>query len=201
MRYFEDLEIGAETHFGSYEVTREEVLDFARKYDPQPFHLSDEDAAKTHFGRRRASLAETGLSGRHAPRERQDHRKDAVTLKAGNRLIPDRDNGDQPGRHPGHAIQIDRADPSTPRTVKTVGGIRSIRGDANAAPESLQSILRPRFVERVEARSLLASARSVRRSARSARRSARAQRCWVHAARCSAVNSRLRTVGDELIVR
>jgi acyl dehydratase len=53
--YFEDLEVGAETYFGSYEVTREEVLDFARKYDPQPFHLSDEAAAKTHFGRLAAS--------------------------------------------------------------------------------------------------------------------------------------------------
>jgi len=55
MRYFEDLVIGAETDFGSYHVTREEVLDFARKYDPQPFHLSDEEAAKTHFGRLAAS--------------------------------------------------------------------------------------------------------------------------------------------------
>lgn len=55
MRYFEDLEIGAETYFGSYEVSREEVLEFARKYDPQPFHLSDEEAAKTHFGRLAAS--------------------------------------------------------------------------------------------------------------------------------------------------
>ena len=55
MQYFEDLEIGAETYFGSYEVTREEVLDFARKYDPQPFHLSDEGAANTHFGRLAAS--------------------------------------------------------------------------------------------------------------------------------------------------
>jgi acyl dehydratase len=55
MIYFEDLEVGAETYFGSYEVTREEVLDFARKYDPQPFHLSDDAAAKTHFGRLAAS--------------------------------------------------------------------------------------------------------------------------------------------------
>jgi acyl dehydratase len=55
MRYFEDLEIGAETDFGTYAVTREEVLEFARKYDPQPFHLSDEEAAKTHFGRIAAS--------------------------------------------------------------------------------------------------------------------------------------------------
>ena len=55
MIYFEDLELGAETYYGSYEVTREEVLEFARKYDPQPFHLSDEEAAKTHFGRIAAS--------------------------------------------------------------------------------------------------------------------------------------------------
>jgi acyl dehydratase len=55
MIYFEDLQVGATTEFGSYEVTREEVLDFARKYDPQPFHLSDEEAAKTHFGRIAAS--------------------------------------------------------------------------------------------------------------------------------------------------
>ncbi|MGI8705529.1 MAG: MaoC family dehydratase [Sphingomicrobium sp.] len=55
MIYFEDLEIGAEAYYGSYEVTRQEVLEFARKYDPQPFHLSDEEAAKTHFGRLSAS--------------------------------------------------------------------------------------------------------------------------------------------------
>ena len=55
MKYWEDMELGAERVFGSYEVTREEVLEFARKYDPQPFHLSDEAAAQTHFGRLAAS--------------------------------------------------------------------------------------------------------------------------------------------------
>jgi acyl dehydratase len=55
MIYFEDLEVGREVEFGHYDVTREEVLEFARKYDPQPFHLSDEEAAKTHFGRIAAS--------------------------------------------------------------------------------------------------------------------------------------------------
>jgi acyl dehydratase len=55
MIYFEDLEVGAETYFGSYDVTREEVLEFAHKYDPQPFHISDEAAARTHFGRIAAS--------------------------------------------------------------------------------------------------------------------------------------------------
>jgi acyl dehydratase len=55
MIYFEDLEVGRGTDFGTYNVTREEVLEFARKYDPQPFHLSDDEAAKTHFGRIAAS--------------------------------------------------------------------------------------------------------------------------------------------------
>lgn len=53
--YLEDFEPGQEDVFGDYEVTREEVLEFARKYDPQPFHLSDEAAAATHFGRLSAS--------------------------------------------------------------------------------------------------------------------------------------------------
>ena len=55
MIYFEDLELGLETYYGSYAVTREEVLEFAHKYDPQPFHVSDEAAARTHFGRIAAS--------------------------------------------------------------------------------------------------------------------------------------------------
>lgn len=55
LSYFEDLTVGEKQSFGRYEVTREEVLDFAQKYDPQPFHLSDEAAAKTHFGRLAAS--------------------------------------------------------------------------------------------------------------------------------------------------
>ena len=55
MRYLEDLKVGDKASFGSYRVTREEVLEFAGKYDPQPFHLSDEAAARTHFGRLAAS--------------------------------------------------------------------------------------------------------------------------------------------------
>jgi acyl dehydratase len=55
MQYFEDIPVGQKHAFGSYQVTREEVLEFARKYDPQPFHLDDDAAAKTHFGRLSAS--------------------------------------------------------------------------------------------------------------------------------------------------
>jgi len=55
LKYWEDIEVGARSSFGRYDVTREEVIEFASKYDPQPFHLSDEAAAETYFGRLSAS--------------------------------------------------------------------------------------------------------------------------------------------------
>lgn len=55
MLYFEDLEVGTIARFGSKLVDRDEVIDFASKFDPQPFHLDDEAAARTYFGRLSAS--------------------------------------------------------------------------------------------------------------------------------------------------
>ena len=49
-KFFEDFEVGATQEFGEYLVTEEEILEFASKYDPQPFHLSDEAAKETLFG-------------------------------------------------------------------------------------------------------------------------------------------------------
>jgi acyl dehydratase len=55
MQFYEDMVVGKVHRFGAYAVTREEVIGFASKYDPQPFHLDDEAAAATHFGRLSAS--------------------------------------------------------------------------------------------------------------------------------------------------
>ena len=55
MKYLEDYQAGQRSSFGRYEVTRAEVLEFATKYDPQPFHLDDAAAAETYFGRVSAS--------------------------------------------------------------------------------------------------------------------------------------------------
>lgn len=61
MKYYEDLVVGTVTQSSrTYKVTRGEVIEFASKYDPQPFHLDDEAAAKTHFGRLSASGWHTG---------------------------------------------------------------------------------------------------------------------------------------------
>ena len=48
--YFEDFEVGSSQEFGSYEVTEEEIIEFASRYDPQPFHLSEEAGKAMHFG-------------------------------------------------------------------------------------------------------------------------------------------------------
>jgi acyl dehydratase len=62
--YFEDLAPGRIDRFGSYPVTREEVLAFAHAYDPQPFHVDDEAAAKSPlFGRLAASGWHTAAMG------------------------------------------------------------------------------------------------------------------------------------------
>jgi acyl dehydratase len=60
MLYYEDIEVGAVQRFGNKAVTREEVIAFATEFDPQPFHLDDAAAARTHFGRLSASGWHTG---------------------------------------------------------------------------------------------------------------------------------------------
>lgn len=49
-KYFEDFAVGDEETFGAYPVTAEEIIDFASKYDPQPFHLDPEAAKSSLFG-------------------------------------------------------------------------------------------------------------------------------------------------------
>jgi acyl dehydratase len=50
--YLEDIQEGDRQTLGPIRVIREEALDFARKYDPQPFHLDDEAAAAHPFFKR-----------------------------------------------------------------------------------------------------------------------------------------------------
>lgn len=43
--HWEDLEVGKPYLYGAYEVTKDEIFEFARAYDPQPHHV-DEEAAR-----------------------------------------------------------------------------------------------------------------------------------------------------------
>jgi acyl dehydratase len=53
--HWEDFPVGSVRQFGAMPVTREDVLDFAAKFDPQPFHLDDAAAAASLFGKLSAS--------------------------------------------------------------------------------------------------------------------------------------------------
>jgi acyl dehydratase len=48
--WFEEHEVGQTAQLGAYRFTREAILDFARKFDPQLFHLDEAAAAKSIFG-------------------------------------------------------------------------------------------------------------------------------------------------------
>jgi acyl dehydratase len=50
MRYFDDFQPGEVIQTGAYKVPSEEILAFARQFDPQPFHLDDEAARRSIFG-------------------------------------------------------------------------------------------------------------------------------------------------------
>lgn len=50
MRYYEDLVEGEEMHSGPRRVTAEEIIEFARQYDPQYFHTDEEAAKRSIFG-------------------------------------------------------------------------------------------------------------------------------------------------------
>jgi len=50
MTYFEDLRIGTRMEVGSHTFTADEIKAFAQEFDPQPFHLDEGAAARSHFG-------------------------------------------------------------------------------------------------------------------------------------------------------
>ena len=50
MRFFEDAEIGAQREFGSFTFTAEDIKRFAAQFDPQRFHLDEEEGRKSLFG-------------------------------------------------------------------------------------------------------------------------------------------------------
>lgn len=50
MRFFDDIEVGWARELGKHTFTAEEIKRFASRYDPQPFHMDEEAAKKSHFG-------------------------------------------------------------------------------------------------------------------------------------------------------
>ncbi|MED5579104.1 MAG: MaoC family dehydratase [Nitrospinota bacterium] len=50
VRFFEDFEVGQTFTAGGIELTQDEIMEFARNYDPQPFHVDIDYAEKFQYG-------------------------------------------------------------------------------------------------------------------------------------------------------
>ncbi len=50
MIYFEDFKVGETLEMGRRLVDKDEVIAFAKDFDPQPFHVDEEAARKSFFG-------------------------------------------------------------------------------------------------------------------------------------------------------
>lgn len=50
MKYFEDIRVGDTVMTGRHVFGADEIKSFARRFDPQLFHLDEAAAAKSHFG-------------------------------------------------------------------------------------------------------------------------------------------------------
>jgi acyl dehydratase len=50
MQFFEDIEIGQRRELGSFTFTAELIKKFAAQFDPQRFHLDEEEGRKSLFG-------------------------------------------------------------------------------------------------------------------------------------------------------
>jgi acyl dehydratase len=49
-RYFDDFVVGQVFQCAEYQVTEDEIVTFARQYDPQPMHIDPDFARRTQFG-------------------------------------------------------------------------------------------------------------------------------------------------------
>ena len=55
MKFFENIVVGETFELGAHTFSADDIKRFARAFDPQPFHVDDAAAAKSHFGRLVAS--------------------------------------------------------------------------------------------------------------------------------------------------
>jgi acyl dehydratase len=62
VKFFEDIQVGDGFEVGRYTFTADNIKAFATRFDPQPFHVDEEAAARSHFGALVASGWHTALA-------------------------------------------------------------------------------------------------------------------------------------------
>jgi acyl dehydratase len=84
-QFYDDIRVGDRYELGSHLFTAEDIKAFARQFDPQPFHVDEEQAQRSHFG---ALVASGWQTASIWMRKLVDHRKrEAEAMQArGERL-------------------------------------------------------------------------------------------------------------------
>jgi acyl dehydratase len=79
--FFEDVPVGETALLGTYSFTPDEIIRFAEKYDPQPFHLDAEAAKRSFFGGLIASGWHTGAAWMKRLVERRTRQREAALAR------------------------------------------------------------------------------------------------------------------------
>jgi acyl dehydratase len=81
MKYFDDLRVGDVLMTGSHTFNAEEIKSFARRFDPQLFHMDEAAAAKSHFGALCASGWHTAAAWMRLMIDQQRETLDGMTAR------------------------------------------------------------------------------------------------------------------------
>jgi acyl dehydratase len=86
MRFYDDLRVGDRVELGSHLFTADDIKTFARQFDPQAFHVDEEQGVRSHFG---ALVASGWHTASIWMRKLVDHRKrEAEAMQARGERIP-----------------------------------------------------------------------------------------------------------------
>lgn len=86
MRFYDDIRVGDRVELGSHLFTADDIKTFARQFDPQAFHVDEEQGARSHFG---ALVASGWQTASIWMRKLVDHRKrEAEAMQARGERIP-----------------------------------------------------------------------------------------------------------------
>ncbi len=86
MKFFDDIRLGDRVELGSHVFTADEIKAFAVQYAPQPFHIDEAAAARSHFG---ALIASGWHTAAMWMRKMVDYRKrEAEVLQARGERVP-----------------------------------------------------------------------------------------------------------------
>ena len=124
LRYLEDLELDRPFACGGFSFTRDEIIDFAARFDPQPFHLDEDAAQKTYF----KGLSASGIHTQAAALGCVVRRLDDISVIAGASLdramfhVPVR-----PDRHYAVSAWWHEVRPSSRNPAR---GVAALKGEA-----------------------------------------------------------------------